>query len=814
MLNSWIKIINFLKVKKKKQSKYLLYFSNFFIVNDNYFYKTNREDWQNNDRNFYDSDFLTNLYFNLEKTWLHGYNISNNLKLYIYFVEITFFIIFLILLLKIIIRGKNYAKSTAEIFNYIFIVLVGLGISLFAVGLLLENSNSILTRSNIEGPIYEWGFYDVYLESIGCYTPDWYNYSLNKTFDLTPVGFSEAILIFNDSYIFDFYGVFFKGFFIVCSFILYFALGLYFMFDVIFCNIRYDKNQGQVSLISENNLQFFRNFILISSITQFFLVNLISSFDLLSFFVSLEGTTLCLYILAGLRTDNKLSIESGLKYFLVSAVFSCLFGFSSFLLYLITGSTNFFKIRESIGLILLDDSIYNNNLFILLLISVLLSIIVFIMKLGGVPYHFWIGDVYQGSPLLVTIFFSTIVRISFFAIFFRLIMFVFYFMTYSQIFSNLLLFFSVLSIVFGGIHALAQSELKRFLAYSSIVHTGFILLGLSTMSYEGFKASILYLVIYIFTLLCFLVIIFMFPSVTLTNINKNFLYFYRNIKYFSDFKKLPFYIKFCLVFFFFSMAGIPPFPGFIIKLYSLKSFFFELVISFKTSQILQLFSTSFYVCFFIFVVIVLASLVSSYNYIRVISKMLFSLSKELEYDAVKYYSHISYSSNQNIYRNIFVFLLLLSNFILIFTISYLYHKDGGLFDSIVHSIRHPFFNREVMVAKLVKHYTENTFYINEDQLFPIFYDYSYRNSVIFNLFIDTCIADFSYGRNILPFFKEVSFLSSKLPGMGVSEYNYSGNTYSFFDGGYDNVNLKKKDVLNNWLQISQLEVEAFKRFDI
>jgi NADH-quinone oxidoreductase subunit N len=139
--------------------------------------------------------------------------------------------------------------------------------------------------------------------------------------------------------------------------------------------------------ISLLNIKFLRNFTLFSNFAVFFLLNLISSYNLLSFFVSIEGATLCLYVLSGLKTTNRLSIESGLKYFLISAVFSCILGFGLFLIYFTTGSVDFYEIRE----VLLMMSLFSENynfMFILANLGLFLILIVFLMKLGAVPYHF------------------------------------------------------------------------------------------------------------------------------------------------------------------------------------------------------------------------------------------------------------------------------------------------------------------------------------------------------------------------------------------------------------------------------------------
>ena len=209
-------------------------------------------------------------------------------------------------------------------------------------------------------------------------------------------GFYTSITLFKDLVIIDFFGISLKFFLVFCSIIFYFGFflsflskyhnyGEYFLYND---NSNINGNEN-ISIKSQDNLFFIRNFLFLSTITLFFLLNLIISYDLLYLFLSLEGLSLCLYVLAGLRIDNKLSMEAGLKYFLISAIFSCIFGFSSFLLFFITGSTNFYFIRESIGLLILNSTVIENiSLWVLLILAVFLMLIVFFMKLGAAPYHF------------------------------------------------------------------------------------------------------------------------------------------------------------------------------------------------------------------------------------------------------------------------------------------------------------------------------------------------------------------------------------------------------------------------------------------
>jgi NADH-quinone oxidoreductase subunit N len=540
--------------------------------------------------------------------------------------------------------------------------------------------------------------------------PDFY-YFYGSLLNYEDYNYNMSITLFNQLFIVDTFTMFMKAFFLFCfGFFLYgyarlgspgsnfkpltlpkahaFIHNEGFYFD----NFRkFVKERANGDRVLSDITYFHRDFYIMLPITIFFLFNLISSYNLISLFVSLEGATLCLYILAGLRVNNRLSIEAGLKYFLTSAVFSCIFGFAVFVLYLIVGSTDFYVIRETIYTIITNPESSFYLLDYALIISVLAIVIVFLMKLGAVPYHFWIGDVYQGSPLVVTTFFATMVRISFFAIFFRLIMQVFFFMQFSQVFITVLYLSAFFSIVIGSLLALVQTEIKRFLAYSSIVHTGFILIGLAAMSLEGFKSSILYTVVYIFTLLCFLVILMMSPAQIVQNRSNSFVLNFRAIKYFADLKRLSIGRQLIFIFFLFSMAGLPPFPGFVIKLYIFKSFLLDLFYNVIQWDLMLNIETAYqFLGFFSFIIVVILSLLTGYNYIRLITSASFSADENKVIISDKPIITLL-NTKQRLVDSIVLFLIIILNLVLILFIPKFFNSD--IFDSIVSSAYHPFFDK-------------------------------------------------------------------------------------------------------------------------
>jgi len=629
-------------------------------------------------------------YYRAETKWYfyNNYDISFKQFFLYYMPEITYFLLFLFIIFLMSIKNKKFD------INYLFFMLIG---SIVAPGFSILFIKSSIEHLRLQSLLSYWNYNLEFLNENSFNRVFEENFLVNYSWNFfCSEDFIIGRLLFNNLYIVDYFSIFFKGFLVFCSFLFFFVL------LVLFYTENFLLFKFKTNLFVDKNLNFLKNFLLISSISHFFLLNLISAYDLISLFVALEGTTLCLYILAGLRVDNRLSVEAGLKYFLVSGVFSCIFGFGSFLVYFVTKHTNFYHIRESITVIINEYSNQEFNLFyVALFLGILSMVIVFLMKLGSVPYHFWIGDIYQGSPLIVTIFFATIVRISFFAIFFRLIYYVFFFMSLNQIYLIFLFIFGFVSILYGGIQSLAQTEIKRFLAYSSIVHTGFIFLCLSAMTVDSIKASILYTVVYIFTLLCFFLVLLIQPAIFKNKINNKEVFLFRTPKSFSDLKKLPISFKFILIFLLFSMAGLPPFPGFIIKLYALKSFFFEFIYSFKIYLILDVVPFSFYIIFFLFFCIVLLSLLTGYNYIRLINKMSFSEEKDLEEKPMLIKTYISsYNFRQHVIQILFFFIFII-NIFLIFFISYYYNQEQGTFETLYNSLRHPFYNLNTMFFEMV-----------------------------------------------------------------------------------------------------------------
>ena len=221
--------------------------------------------------------------------------------------------------------------------------------------------------------------------------------------------------------------------------------------------------------------------ILLSILGMFFMV---SANDLILFYLGLELQSLALYILASINRSDLRSTESGIKYFVLSALSSGLLLYGCSLLYGFTGSTNYEIIQTQIA----DNNI--GALFATVFIIVGLA-----FKVSAVPFHMWTPDVYEGSPTSVTNFFAVVPKIAGIAVIIR-----FMDVPFKMILSEwqlIVIFLSIASMILGAVAAIGQTNIKRLLAYSSIGHIGYILAGISTGEINGYSSSIIYLTIYV-----------------------------------------------------------------------------------------------------------------------------------------------------------------------------------------------------------------------------------------------------------------------------------------------------------------------------
>jgi NADH-quinone oxidoreductase subunit N len=289
------------------------------------------------------------------------------------------------------------------------------------------------------------------------------------------------------------------------------------------------------------------------------MVLMANSVNLAMLYLSLELVSLTSYIMVGYLKTDRLSNEASLKYILFGAIStgSMLYGFS--LIYGITGSLNLYTIRDTF----LNQGAEGFNQFTILLILVL-TLAGFGFKTAAVPFHFWCPDVYAGAPTPVTAFLSVAPKAAGFAILVR-----FFFSGMSHADGNqwglvgginwplVLIGVSVVTMTWGNIAALTQNNLKRMLAYSSIAHAGYILMGSVVLTGDGLRSMLVYMFVYLFMNLgAFLVVTIIYNSDKTFDLEE----------YKGMFQRSPF-LCVAMSIFMLSLIGIPPFAGFLGKLY-------------------------------------------------------------------------------------------------------------------------------------------------------------------------------------------------------------------------------------------------------
>ncbi len=212
--------------------------------------------------------------------------------------------------------------------------------------------------------------------------------------------------------------------------------------------------------------------------------------DLVTLFVALEVFSLPLYLLAGLaRRRRLLSQESALKYFLLGAYASAFFLFGAAFLYGYSGTISLVGISAAVG--------SANDVF--LLIGIVFISVGLLFKISAVPFHSWTPDVYQGAPTPITAFMAACTKVAAFGAILR----IFYvgFAESQTIWRPIIIAIAIITMLFGSIVAIAQRDVKRMLAYSSIAHAGFLLSGVVALNKDGLAASLFYLFAYGFATL-------------------------------------------------------------------------------------------------------------------------------------------------------------------------------------------------------------------------------------------------------------------------------------------------------------------------
>ena len=283
---------------------------------------------------------------------------------------------------------------------------------------------------------------------------------------------------------------------------------------------------------------------------------MISANDFISLYMGLELQSLSLYVLASMKKDSSKSSEAGLKYFILGALASGFFLFGVSLLFGIAGTTTY----TELSLILVNYENYS-PLLALAIVMILCSIA---FKLSAAPFHMWTPDVYEGSPTTVTAFIAVVPKIAAVAIIVRVLYIPFG--NIYEIWYQILIMISVASIYVGAFGALVQDNIKRLMAYSTIGSIGYVLLALSAGSQEALQGALIYITIYTISVMgSFVAIVFMEKdNIALEKISD-----------LAGISKTDPYTAICFSILLLSLAGLPPFAGFVGKFYIFRSLIIE-----------------------------------------------------------------------------------------------------------------------------------------------------------------------------------------------------------------------------------------------
>jgi len=386
--------------------------------------------------------------------------------------------------------------------------------------------------------------------------------TINETFSI------NRMTLFNDSIVIDYMSSFMK---------IITLLGAFF-----------------VLIISSSYLKIFKIFkieypiLILSSVLG--MMVMISSNDLMVFYMGLELQSLALYVLATFNRDQLKSSEAGLKYFVLSALSSGLLLYGCSLIYGFSGSTNFDTIANQL----------NSNEYVLTF-GIVFILVGLAFKISAVPFHMWAPDVYEGSPTSVTLFFTMVPKIAALTVFIRFLYVPF--LNLIDQWQMIIIFLSIASMLFGAIAAIGQTNIKRLIAYSSIGHIGYTLAGLATGSNEGIQSSIIYISIYIIMNLA------LFSCLLMLKRNDQY---YEEIGDLSGLSKNHPLLSLSLLIILFSLAGIPPLAGFFAKFYIFKAVLEQSM-------------------YFLAIVGLLSTVVAAFYYLRIIKIIYFDKEKE-KYD--------------------------------------------------------------------------------------------------------------------------------------------------------------------------------------
>lgn len=377
----------------------------------------------------------------------------------------------------------------------------------------------------------------------------------------------ERVIAFNDMFVSDPFSVFAKTLVLIAS------------------SVSIVLAQGY---LERQNVARFEYAILIVFATLGMML-MVSANDLMSLYLGLEMQSLSLYVLASFQRDDTRSTESGLKYFVLGAIASGMLLYGSSMVYGFAGTTNF----DGLATVLKEGEPAVGLIFGIVFIIAGLA-----FKVSAVPFHMWTPDVYEGAPTPVTAFFAVAPKIAALCLFVRVLVGPFGEMVSEW--RQVIVFISLASMILGAFAAVNQTNIKRLMAYSSIGHVGYALIGLCVADQVGVRGILVYLSIYlIMNMGAFACILCMKRGD-------------RMVEQISDLKGLskthP-VVALALTIFMFSMAGIPPLAGFFAKLYI-----------FWAAIEAELFGLA--------IIGVLTSVVGAFYYLRIIRVMYFDEAEE------------------------------------------------------------------------------------------------------------------------------------------------------------------------------------------
>ena len=319
------------------------------------------------------------------------------------------------------------------------------------------------------------------------------------------------------------------------------------------------------------------------------LIIFLNAINLILIYILLELQSITISILVSKQRYNRYSIESGIKYFILGSFSSLVLLFGISIIYGISGMINISDLAVFFDYL---ELINNKGVLYSMKFSSIFVLIGILFKIYSAPFHLWLPDIYEGSPTSVVIYLSTVQLIVMISFFLK----IYYYLLFDIIATKqlILIVVSILTLLFGSYGALAQNQIKKLISFSTVTMSGFFLFSIVNNNYILLESFIMYLLVYLITILLLFILLlnmFTYKSV-ISSMSDLFNIYNNNIILSSIFTILIF-----------SISGIPPFIGFISKLFWLKSLLLEYVI-------------------FIFILLI-AFLIVTYYYIKLIKNIYF-----------------------------------------------------------------------------------------------------------------------------------------------------------------------------------------------